>query len=723
VELPPDSVIYVDADATGGSGGSSWTNAFTGLADALALAPSCPNVTQIWVAEGTYRPTAESDRSASFGMQSGLGIYGGFSGVETARSQRNPETHVTVLSGDIGTPGDVSDNSYHVVTGIDANGAAVLDGFTLTGGNADGGAPDERSGGGMFIESGSPTIANVRFVANSALSSGGGLYNGTGCAPKLFNVLFAGNGAFEEGGGICNASWLSLVNASFYGNVAGEGGGGGFCNTTGSPVIVNTIMWGDTASCAAPHENCGEFMTYDGEPNFSYSLVEGSGGSAAWDAELGTDAGSNIDADPLYVGAPDGDLRLLIGSPAIDGGNAAFPGLPETDLGWSPRVQGASIDMGAYEGNGVFVLYTYARMDSLVDVPNDQGGWLRIYFTRSSLDDTLETVYPIARYDVHRRVDEPGLLARVMSEGETIRGSVLATLPDGGTVSLVAPSSDAKSTYVRCDDRYFLVNEPGAEAAAPPGTWEVVGNVSAQQQNQYIRLAPTLGDSASTITWSVFYISAHTTTPSVYYNSPPDSGYSVDNIAPGVPTGLMIVFGTGNGNQLRWDPCAASDFQYFRVYRGADPAFVPAPENLAGATERTFWTDPDYDVAGISYKVTALDHAGNESPPASPESTTGAGDHSAPSSFALYQNAPNPFNPETAIRYDVPAPGGKVTLKVFDVSGRLVRTLVDGTQTAGRHTARWNGKNDEGQGVASGIYFCRMTAPGFTERRKLVLMR
>jgi hypothetical protein len=722
VLLPPDSVIYVDADATGGGGGSSWTNAFTELADALVLAPSCPNVNQIWVAEGTYRPTTGADRSATFQMRSGLGIYGGFAGTETAREQRSSFEHLTVLSGDIGTPGDASDNSYHVVTGSFADSTAVLDGFTVTAGNAGGGTGDERNGGGLYNLSGSPTIANVQFRGNEAQSYGGAIFNGAGCLPRLFNVLFVDNAALQEGGGIYNESSFYILNASFYGNAAGGGGGGGLCNAAGNPVIRNTIMWGDTASCFPGHVNCAEIITYNGTPSVSYSLVQGSGGSTGWDPELGFDGGFNIDADPLYFGAPAGDLRVLVGSPAVDAGYDAAPGLPATDIAGNPRIEGGSVDMGAYEG-AVFAFFEYARMDSLVDVPNDQGGWLRIYFTRSSLDDTLEQDYPVARYDVHRRVDDPGLLASIRSEGEAVRESELATLPGGERVSLAAPPPEAGSTYVRYAGRYYLVNEAGAAATAPPGTWEVVGNVSAQQQNQYIRLVPTLADSAATVTWSVFYVSAHTTTPSVYYNSPPDSGYSVDNIAPGVPTGLKIVFGTGNGNQLRWDPCEESDFQYFRVYRSTDPGFEPGPGNLVDATAGTEWTDPEYDVGGVYYKITALDHAGNESAPASPESTTGSDENPTPRVFALHQNAPNPFNPETVIRYDVPAPGGTVNLSVYDVSGRLVRTLVDAVQTAGRHSVRWNGKNGQGLSVASGVYFCLMTAPGFAEQRKLVIVR
>ena len=91
--------------------------------------------------------------------------------------------------------------------------------------------------------------------------------------------------------------------------------------------------------------------------------------------------------------------------------------------------------------------------------------------------------------------------------------------------------------------------------------------------------------------------------------------------------------------------------------------------------------------------------------------------------FALYQNVPNPFNPTTSIRYDVPAAGGRVTLRVYDVSGRLVRTLVDGVQPPGDHTATWNGRNDHGNGVATGVYFYRMTAPGFETTRKMILLQ
>jgi len=96
---------------------------------------------------------------------------------------------------------------------------------------------------------------------------------------------------------------------------------------------------------------------------------------------------------------------------------------------------------------------------------------------------------------------------------------------------------------------------------------------------------------------------------------------------------------------------------------------------------------------------------------------------SAPEGFALYQNTPNPFNPQTTIRYDVPAGAGRVTLRIYDVSGRLVRELVDEPREADRYAVSWDGRDDRGQAVASGVYLYRLTSGTFVETRKLVLIR
>ena len=96
-----------------------------------------------------------------------------------------------------------------------------------------------------------------------------------------------------------------------------------------------------------------------------------------------------------------------------------------------------------------------------------------------------------------------------------------------------------------------------------------------------------------------------------------------------------------------------------------------------------------------------------------------------PTILALRQNFPNPFNPQTTIAYDLPATSSdeRVRLRIVDVSGRVVRTLVDEDQPAGTYRTRWEGKNDRGEAVSSGVYFYVLDARGSRHTRKLVLLK
>src|SRR4029079_16661205 len=134
-------VIHVDAAAPSGGHGASWADALDDLQAALAAARPGD---EIWVAQGTYRPAPPNgDRLASFVLKSGVALYGGFEGTETARDQRDVTAHVTTLSGDLDgdddfTFGNMQENSIHVVTAIDADESTLLDGFTVERGRADG---------------------------------------------------------------------------------------------------------------------------------------------------------------------------------------------------------------------------------------------------------------------------------------------------------------------------------------------------------------------------------------------------------------------------------------------------------------------------------------------------------------------------------------------------------------------------------------------------------
>ena len=124
----------------------------------------------------------------------------------------------------------------------------------------------------------------------------------------------------------------------------------------------------------------------------------------------------------------------------------------------------------------------------------------------------------------------------------------------------------------------------------------------------------------------------------------------------------------------------------------------------------------------VHYKLSASDITGNESIPTPPTTATGISGQTTRGAFALHDAVPNPFNPTTRIEFDV-ARSGYVSLRIYDALGRHVYTLVDDNLPSGPHQRTWNGTNDTGQRVATGVYFYKMTAGAFTKTRRVVLLK
>jgi predicted outer membrane repeat protein len=199
---------YVNPTATGTNTGTSWTDAFTNLHDALALALAGD---EIWVAEGTYYTTSTNDRNAHFELGSGVRLYGSFAGTELTPEERIYEAHPTVLDGDIGVVGDSLDNTYNLLYLHNPDQNTVVDGLVFKNGQADkpGGSWGQlgASGAAMLIMAQNgvafPQIRHCTFDKNYCKTDGGAVFvNGTGSnqiAPRFSFCTFTRNYAFLRG--------------------------------------------------------------------------------------------------------------------------------------------------------------------------------------------------------------------------------------------------------------------------------------------------------------------------------------------------------------------------------------------------------------------------------------------------------------------------------------------------------------------------------------------
>ena len=409
-----DGIFYVDGDAVGNNDGSSWIDAFNYPQDALSVASVGD---KIRVAAGFYQPdrsTSEpggsGDRTAAFSLKSGLAVRGGFAGCgEPDPNVRDFAVYETVLSGDLDgddAPGFVNydENSYHVVAGESADAAAELDGFTISGGNADG-TSDYGYGGGMYCDTDAhfidcrlvsnrafygggihcrpasgyvtyPRFTRCSFNRNAAVSDGGGMNisdsdptmlnciisNNTAgelgggqmyymdSFPSMKNCIFSGNHAGERGGAMyCLYTFnLELLNCTLTGNSAGIGGGGVYISSSSeTPEIRNCILWGDS-----PDEIEDEIEIETGwvHPSVVYSDIQ-NGAGHGWFGE------GCLDAPPRFIDVH--GFRYFLNpspgggrSPCIDAGDPSiedhiYDAFPRWPAGYP---NGARADMGAYGG-------------------------------------------------------------------------------------------------------------------------------------------------------------------------------------------------------------------------------------------------------------------------------------------------------------------------------------------------------------------------------------
>ena len=306
---------------------------------------------------------------------------------------------------------------------------------------------------------------------------------------------------------------------------------------------------------------------------------------------------------------------------------------------------------------------------SIVDVGNDQGRQARITWNRSCLDDPEEPD-PVTHYAVWRRIDE------LRSTGE--------------------PHGHERLAY-------------------PPGDWDFILDVPARGEDEYNAVVPTLADSNATgMHWSVFFVSGVTDDPFVYHDSAPDSGYSVDNLAPAPPAAFALTR-VDDTNEMVWEESPEEDFAYYTLHRGESEGFVPDEDNLVATLIETTYDD----VAPILsfYTVAAVDFNGNVSlyALALPD-VVGVPDEAG--TLALALRIVSPVSDQVIVEFVLPT-GQPANLRLYDVAGRLVSDCPVSSRAPGQYSAVLADRSE----LASGVYFVHLAHGGDTRVGRVVVLK
>ena len=408
VQLNHAAVIYVDLNATGANDGTSWTNAFSNLQDAI---DSASDGDRLWVAMGVYVPDRDTSgnvspsdpRTRAFLMKSGVKLLGGFDGTETVQGQRDWIAHKTYLSGDRGVVNDSTDNCYTVMFVLDTGPGTSINGFFIEEANNDGiagnggGMHAQNSvcifrnntflnntsfyGAGLLSENSELMIASNRFVQNVAnhwLDGGAAIFNDDS-RDSMVNCLFVANSAEEEAAGIFidfPSDTNYIVHCTFYDNKSDAGFDAVYANATEKLYIYNSIFWDHNTEISTNGFNDIDLFN---------CIVQGSVSALINEQNL-------ITANPRFSDPTVNDYELLSCSPGIDAGDSTLFVL-EIDFNGDDRIVNNNSDIGAFESTllpGGFTRTT-AHVDSSATGTNDGMSWSNAFPSIPALKGLIQT--------------------------------------------------------------------------------------------------------------------------------------------------------------------------------------------------------------------------------------------------------------------------------------------------------------------------------------------
>ncbi len=670
------NVIYVDINAGPTNNGQSWIDAYTDLQFALNSASSGD---QIWVAKGMYLPATNGDRSASFNIPDVVEVYGGFAGTESNIGDRTDygygQTNETILSGDIVTNGDQTDNSYHVVSfSSSVNSSTILDGFTITNGNSintDGNSDFDVDGAGI-LNMGSPNITNCTIQQNNSWSDGGAIYNYSNSEsinPSFNNCRIIENSSqVGAGAGICNYAEGGIINSSFNDciineNNAFQSSGGGIAN-------YSDISGSSTATL----NNCkimGNYALYTG------------GGIDNENSNDGVSTATLVNC--LITGNKVGN-----GSTQGSGGGISdyCDGSGSTNL----SLTNCAIACNYATGSGGGIENDGSPCNPLIKnciIWNNQENTSTS--TVGASVDNKDGASPTFSYSI------------IANSGGSSSWDGSAGNDDGNNIDQDPEFSgfpDPSGTPTSVGDFHLVIYSPALGSGSP-------------KTDAGVPSSDIEGDSR----------------PLPSSDNNVDIGAYEEYLEGPLPVELSS-FSISVNNQsveLQWKTATEVNNYGFDIQREVSSqksdgsswekiGFVKGAGNSNSSKQYSF-VDDNHLSGKNEYRLKQIDNDGKFEYSKTIEVTL-----STPLQFSLEQNYPNPFNPSTTIKYDIPKEE-HVTLKVYDIIGNEVETLINKEQQAGSFQVEFTSQTINHKQLTTGVYLYKLQAGSFIQLKKMLLIK
>ena len=608
---------------------------------------------------------------------------------------------------------------------LNVNGGLMLGHSILVGNNA------ENNGGAVSAYNSTVFMDSVMFAGNNTENYGGALFVNNDNESmdgqwfvSLQNIVVMGNTSSGLGAGIYISSWenaytyvdmynvevkdnsgyayvglrlngnvqAGIFDSRFVGNQAqAYAAAGGF--STGSYADLNyCLVAGNQANLNGGTANAGGFSVWSGSLGNFYQCTF-SANSAAYGSALtvGGGSGANVDASIIWNNLGDNALAAVQWD---DSGSSL-------DI-YNSVVQGGESGMYADD-------ISYINHDGILDIDpffcDAENGDL-------SIDVNSQAVTPWG---------EPMGALGYGCEGTIMASASIVSIEDvpndqGGRVYITFEKSLFDTDGLGRTEMYTIERMDGDQ-------WVGLTSIGAYSSELYVVEATTLTDSTSeSNAMTTYRVVANMDEGN--FESEPASGYSVDNIAPMMVTGLNAEAADGIV-MLSWDHSEANDFSHYMVYYSTIADFVPSEETMIGTHSLPSFEHNVEEMGDHYYVVSAMDLNENESEHSEAVNVTLLSlvdVHGLPETFALHQNYPNPFNPSTTIRFDLPE-ASNVSLVIFDMMGREVATLMSGQVDAGYHFIQWDGTNSIGSSVAAGVYIYTIQAGKHRDVNKMIYLK